>query len=197
MKLSSIKYILVTVLMSAPLLGDVAAPACSNPTTTKWFNLKTVTSFQVTKDCEFKFHGPNCESVGTLSSPLEEQGEVIFKTSQIKDNSSCPFPGERSCKYVQLSSEILLSCGEKEHTAYRTTKEKPNLKHLKEAAEEGDGKAQEELLAHYLVTEQSKKARPILNKMAKAKNEDAISALGLLNFYGSYGFKKNTKESLK
>ena len=197
MKLSPIKYILVTVLMSAPLLSDVPAPACSNPDNTTWFNLKTVTSFQVTQNCEFKFHGPNCESIGTLSDPMEEQGEVIFKTSQINDNSSCPFPGERSCKYVQLSNEILLSCGEKEHSTYRTQKEKPNLKHLRKATEEGDETAQEELVAHYLSHNQSKKSRPILDKMAKAKNTDAISALGLLRFYGSNGFKKNTKESLK
>ena len=170
---------------------------CTNSNTGSWFNLKTVTSLQITGDCKFNFRGPNCESSGQINNPLEEQGEIFFKTSSISPNASCPFHGEKSCKYVQLEQELLVSCNEKENESYAKEKLHLNIKRLSEDAKDGDNKAQKKLAIHYLTTNQAKKAFPILKQMARKKDADAISALGLVNYYGTNGFRKNSAESLK
>ena len=185
-------------LFSAQVVGiEQATPSCLNTQVGSWFHLKTVTSFELTKDCQFKFHGPNCDSSGVVSSPIEEQGESIFKTENIKTGSSCPFHGEKSCKYIILRKELLLSCGDSASESYVKEKENIDLKRLKEDAANEDESARRALAIFYLRTQQAKKAEPLLLAMAKAKDSAAISALGLVKFYGVNGFKKNISKSLK
>ena len=189
------------VVLSFSILAEIPSPEskaiCVSKNTGSWFSLKTLTSLQLTQDCKFEFHGPICESKGQLTSAFEEQGETIFKTAEIKDNSSCPFPGEKSCKYVLLSNEMLLDCGETGHESLIREKETINLGALEKNAAKGNKTAQKELASYYLQKNNFKKAKPILQKMAKAGDEEAISALGITHFYGSNGFKKNPYLSLK
>lgn len=184
--------------MCAQVCGAEEIPAkCINTQVGSWFHLKTVTSFELTKDCHFKFHGPNCESSGVVSIPIEEQGEGIFKTENIKSDSNCPFHGEKSCKYILLSNELLLSCGDSGSESYVKAKENVDLKRLKEDSADGDQSARRALAIFYLQTQQARKAEPILLAMAKSKDAEAISALGLVKFYGGNGFRKNISDSLK
>ncbi len=190
--------ILLTTLLSTVITAtEGTTPSCSNTNSGAWFHLKTATSLEVTKDCQFKYTGPNCNSSGQLSEPLNEQGEIKFKTNSINDDASCQIHGEKSCKYVLLNQEMILDCEGKEHESYIKEKENLNVKRLSEDAADEYKNAQRELASHYLSTNQAKKAAPLLLEMAKKKDADAISALGLVKFYGSNGFKKNTAESLK
>lgn len=152
---------------------------------------------QLTSGCKFEFRGPNCNSSGTLSSQIEEQGEVTLKTTTIAEESNCPFQGEKSCKYVLLFSEILWNCGDEGHESLLKEKDSYDIESLSKDASEGDVKAKKELAFYYLKNKKVKKAEDLLRKMATDGDEEAISALGLVYFYGSLGFKKSYKQSLK
>jgi hypothetical protein len=172
-------------------------PHCESKQIGSWFNLKRVLSIKLTQDCRFEFSGPNCDSEGLLEGAIEDQGEILFRTTRIKEDSSCPFPGEKSCKYILLNNEILLSCGDKKHESFILEKTNFDPVRIEEDAAQGDTKAKKELVSYYLRNHKMRQAERVLKELAKQDNEEAPSALGILYFYGGKGFLKDPVKSLK
>lgn len=170
---------------------------CSNAQTGSWFDLRTVTQLQLTGDCKFQLKGPNCEIAGDLAAPLENQGTIDFHTKSLPNNSHCPFHGQQTCKYVLLENELLMDCGRGSQASL--TKETKTIKEkdLEAEANKGVQGAQKKLSAFYLANNNAKKAVRYLNLLAKSKNDEAPSALGLVKYYGSNGFKKSPNEAFK
>jgi Tfp pilus assembly protein PilF len=200
------KNFLIFLALFGPLISQLGAsdkepsamtPSCASKHAGSWFSLKRVTSLKMTRDCRFQLSGPNCDSEGLLEGALEDQGEVLFRTTRFKENSSCPFPGEKSCKYIFLNNELLLSCADQKHESFILEKDNFDPNRFEEDAAQGDTKAKKELAIYYLKNNKKRQAERILKDLAKSDDEEAPSALGILYFYGGKGFSKNSVESLK